>query len=84
MKLPKSTIILVNVVLVSLVAVLANFLIVQPRTASAGPAKEYSVVPYPWMGQSLEEMLNAKAKQGWTFVFAYQFGSPLSSLIFER
>jgi hypothetical protein len=84
MKLSKSTTILINVALVLLIAILVKSLIAVPRNASAAPNKDYSVVAYPSTGQNVEQMLNEKAKEGWNFVFAFQFGRAQYSLIFER
>jgi ABC-type uncharacterized transport system substrate-binding protein len=84
MKLSRSTTILVNVALVLVIGILAKSLMAVPNNASAAANKEYSVVGYPSTGQNVEQMLNEKAKEGWEFVFAYQFGPGRYSLIFER
>lgn len=84
MKLSKSTIVLVNVALILVIAILVKALLVVPNNVSAAEFKEYSVVGYPSTGQNVEQMLNEKAKEGWEFVFAYQFGPGRYSLIFER
>jgi len=84
MKLSKSTTILINVVLILVIAILVKSLIALPKNVSAASNKDYSVVAYPSTGQNVEQMLNDKAKDGWTFVFAYQFGPGRYSLIFER
>ncbi len=84
MKLSKSTTILLNVALVLLIAFLVKSLIAIPQNVSAAQNREYSVVAYPSTGQNVEQMLNEKARQGWNFVFAFQFGSAHYSLIFER
>jgi len=84
MHLSKSTTVLVNVVLVLVIAILVKSLIAVPNNVSAAASKEYSVVGYPSTGQNVEQMLNVKAKEGWDFVFAYQFGPGRYSLIFER
>lgn len=84
MKSSKTTIILVNVALVLVIAILVKALLVVPNNVSAAEFKEYSVVGYPSTGQNVEQTLNEKAKEGWEFVFAYQFGPGRYSLIFER
>lgn len=84
MKSSKTTIVLVNVALVLVIAILVKALLVVPNNVSAAEFKEYSVVGYPSTGQNVEQMLNEKAKEGWEFVFAYQFGPGRYSLIFER
>jgi hypothetical protein len=35
-------------------------------------------------GQNVEQMLNENARDGWRFVFAFEFGRAPYSLIFER
>ncbi len=84
MKLSRSTTILVNVALVLVIAILVKSLIAVPINVNAAGNKDYSVVGYPSTGQNVEQMLNEKAKEGWDFVFAYQFGPGRYSLIFER
>jgi hypothetical protein len=84
MKLSKSATILLNVALVLLIAILVKSLIAIPQNVNAAQNKEYSVVAYPSTGQNVEQMLNGKAREGWNFVFAYQFGRAQYSLIFER
>jgi hypothetical protein len=84
MKLSKTTTFLINVALVLVIAILVKSLIAVPNSVNAATNKEYSVVGYPSTGQNVEQMLNEKALEGWSFVFAYQFGPGRYTLIFER
>jgi hypothetical protein len=84
MKNPRWTNILVNVALVLLIAILVKTLVTVPRSAGAAQSREYKVVPYPSTGQNVEQMLNEHARDGWRFVFAFEFGRAPYSLIFER
>jgi hypothetical protein len=84
MKLSKTTTVLINVALVLLVAILLKTLIAVPGGARAAQSREYKVVPYPSTGQNVEQMLNEHARDGWRFVFAFEFGRAPYSLIFER
>jgi len=84
MKLSKTTTLLINVALVLLVAILVKTLIAAPGSARAAQSREYKVVPYPSTGQNVEQMLNDNARDGYRFVFAFEFGRAPYSLIFER
>ena len=84
MKLSKSTTILINIVLIMLVAFLVKAVLTAPGQAGAAQGREYKVVPYPSTGQNVEQMLNDQAREGWRFVFAFEFGRAPYSLIFER
>jgi hypothetical protein len=84
MKLSRSTTVLVNVVLFLLAALLIKGLVTAPASAGAAQSREYKVMPYPSTGQNVEQMLNAQARDGWQFVFAFEFGRAPYSLIFER
>ncbi len=84
MKPSRSTRILINVALVLLIAILVKALITVPTSAGAAQSREYKVIPYPSTGQNVEQMLNDNARDGWRFVFAFEFGRAPYSLIFER
>lgn len=84
MKLSRSTTILINVALILLVALLGKALLSAPAGAGAAQSREYKVVAYPSTGQNVEQMLNEHARDGWRFVFAFEFGRAPYSLIFER
>lgn len=84
MKLPKLTRILIDVALVFLIVILVKAIIAVPANAGAAQSREYKVVPYPSTGQNVEQMLNDQARNGWRFVFAFEFGRAPYSLIFER
>ena len=84
MKPSRSTRILINVALVLLIAILVKALITVPTSAGAAQSREYKVIPYPSTGQNVEQMLNDNARDGWRFVFAFEFGRAPYSLILER
>jgi hypothetical protein len=84
MKLPKLTNVLVNVALALLIVILVKTIVAVPASAGAAQSREYKVVPYPSTGQNVEQMLNDHAREGWRFVFAFEFGRAPYSLIFER
>jgi len=84
MKLSKGTRILINIALVLVIAILVKTLVAVPAAAGAAQSREYKVVPYPSTGQNVEQMLNGHARDGWRFVFAFEFGRAPYSLIFER
>jgi len=84
MKLSKTSSVLVNIALVLLIAILVKVLVTAPRSAGAAQSREYKVVPYPSTGQNVEQMLNEHARDGYRFVFAFEFGRAPYSLIFER
>ena len=84
MKLSRMTNILINIALVVLLLVLVKTLVTVPGSAAAAQSREYKVVPYPSTGQNVEQMLNDNARDGWRFVFAFEFGRAPYSLIFER
>jgi len=76
--------ILINVALVLLIVILVKAIITVPASAGAAQGRDYKVVPYPSTGQNVEQMLNEYARDGWRFVFAFEFGRAPYSLIFER
>jgi len=84
MKLTKMTRILINVALVLLIVILVKAIIAVPASAGAAQGRDYKVVAYPSTGQNVEQMLNEYARDGWRFVFAFEFGRAPYSLIFER
>jgi len=84
MKLSKGTRILVNIALVLVIAILVKTIVTVPAAAGAAQSRVYKVVPYPSTGQNVEQMLNEHARDGWRFVFAFEFGRAPYSLIFER
>ena len=84
MKLPKMTRILINIALVLLIVILVKAITAVPASAGAAQGRDYKVVAYPSTGQSVEQMLNEHARDGWRFVFAFEFGRAPYSLIFER
>jgi hypothetical protein len=84
MKFSRLTNALINVALVVLILVLVKVLIAVPGSAGAAQSRDYKVVPYPSTGQNVEQMLNDNARDGWRFVFAFEFGRAPYSLIFER
>ncbi|HSA95603.1 MAG TPA: DUF4177 domain-containing protein [Acidobacteriota bacterium] len=84
MKQSKMTAVLINVALILLVVFLVKAVLAAPGSAGAAQAREYKVMPYPSTGQNVEQMLNDQAKEGWRFVFAFEFGRAPYSLIFER
>jgi hypothetical protein len=84
MKPSRLTNALINVALVVVILVLVKVLIAVPGTVGAAQSRDYKVVPYPSTGQNVEQMLNDNARDGWRFVFAFEFGRAPYSLIFER
>jgi len=82
MKLNRSTIILLNVVLILFIAFLVKALISFPKEAYAAGKVEYLVYSTPyWTPSELTEQLNGFAQKGWKLHSAEAQGR---TIIFER
>jgi len=83
LKLPRSTIVLINVVLVLIIVFLFKSFISFPKMANAASPGEYKVVHTNLV--QVETMLNNTAKEGWKFVnWGLWTPGPNVTLVFER
>jgi hypothetical protein len=83
MKLPRSTVILINVTLVLAMLLLVRALVSPPRAAAAAAPADYKVVHTNLV--QAEAVLEEHAKEGWRFVtWGLWTPGPNVSLLFER